>query len=215
MTSVFMSPFAVADKITFFAPASICFISAFSSRNTPVDSMTTSTSNSPQGNWEGSFSAYTLIFLPSTMRESSSELTSASKIPCTESYFSRCASICASVKSLTATISISSCFLASLITTLPIRPNPLIAILIVNSITSYDSVQVFTFWSKLIFHFFKHGVSRSLISDKDCLARSACHIGQDRSSLAFPACNGDDERHLFELFRLDADRSDPMDDIAA
>ena len=48
-----------ADRIAFFAPASICLPTSSIERNRPVHSSTTSTPNSPHGNCAGSFSAYT------------------------------------------------------------------------------------------------------------------------------------------------------------
>jgi hypothetical protein len=51
-----MFPLAGAEITTFFAPAAIC-VPAFSSVvNIPVDSITTSTPNLPQGNALGSLS---------------------------------------------------------------------------------------------------------------------------------------------------------------
>ena len=52
-------------------------------------------------------SANTLIFLPPIVMESASEVISSCNVPSTESYFSRCASVFVSVRSLTATNSIS------------------------------------------------------------------------------------------------------------
>jgi len=56
----------------------------------------------------GSRSAKALISLPSTVMLSSSYVISASRTPLTESYFSRCARVLLSVRSLTATISRSA-----------------------------------------------------------------------------------------------------------
>ena len=54
-----------------------------------------------------------------------SRSTAASRLPSTESYFSRCASVRASVMSLTATKSMSSSSSAARMMLRPIRPNPL------------------------------------------------------------------------------------------
>ena len=56
---------------------------------------------------------------------------SAFRLPRIESYLSRCASVAASVRSLTATMSMSSCAIAARMMLRPIRPNPLIPTLMV------------------------------------------------------------------------------------
>ncbi len=90
-TIVTSGSFAGAVIITFLQPASRCFDTSFLSRNFPVDSTTTSTPKSPQGNFPGSFSANIFSSLPFTTKLSFPALISPSCIPCTESYFSRCA----------------------------------------------------------------------------------------------------------------------------
>ena len=67
-TIVMSGPLAGAVMMTFFAPACRCMAAFSRSRNTPVDSMTMSMPRSPQGNWEGSRWANTLISLPSTTK---------------------------------------------------------------------------------------------------------------------------------------------------
>src|SRR3989304_2155830 len=59
-------PLVGAEITTFFAPAVICAFEASSSVNLPVHSRTVSTFRSPQGNFKGSFSENTRLFLPST-----------------------------------------------------------------------------------------------------------------------------------------------------
>ena len=88
-TTVLISPLAGADIITFLAPAERCRDVFSLSLNMPVDSITYSTPSLPQGNFEGSFSESTFIFLPSTMRLSPSALTSFGKMPKFESYLRR------------------------------------------------------------------------------------------------------------------------------
>ena len=116
-----------AEIITFFAPAVMCFPAVALSKKKPVDSITTSISKSFQGKLAGSFSAYTLTFLPFTIIALSSALISALMMPCTESYFNKCASVLLSVRSLMATISMRSSFNMIRNVTLPIRPKPFMA----------------------------------------------------------------------------------------
>jgi hypothetical protein len=107
-TIVMSSPLAGALITTFWAPAERCF-SAFSrSVNRPVDSITISAPSSFQGREAGSRSEITLRSSPSTLMASSLALISASRVPRTESYFRRWASVPASVMSLTATKSRSA-----------------------------------------------------------------------------------------------------------
>src|SRR5215831_16857626 len=56
--------FAGADIITFFAPASICFLASFASLNIPEDSSTISIFKSFQGSIDGSFSEITFSGRP-------------------------------------------------------------------------------------------------------------------------------------------------------
>ena len=51
-----VSSFPGAERITFFAPASMCALAFSLVKKIPVDSMTTSIPNSVQGNFSGSFS---------------------------------------------------------------------------------------------------------------------------------------------------------------
>jgi hypothetical protein len=94
------SPFAGAEIITLLAPAVICLLAPSLSTNLPVDSMTISTPNLPHGKVAGSFSAKIGIDFPFTFNVLPTELTSALILPCAESYFNRCASVSALVKSL-------------------------------------------------------------------------------------------------------------------
>ncbi len=80
---------AGAEMITFFAPASRCFCASSRFVNRPVDSITTSTPNSPQGSAAGSFSFSTLISAPSTLMPPSEASISPGKRPRIESYFRR------------------------------------------------------------------------------------------------------------------------------
>ena len=67
--------------------------------------------------------------LPSINNRSSPASTLAAKVPESESYFRRCASVFESVMSLTATISIAGSPSAARKILRPMRPNPLIATL--------------------------------------------------------------------------------------
>src|SRR6266545_1807973 len=124
---VMSSCFAGAEMITFLAPP-LRWSAAWSrSVNRPVDSSTTSTPRSFHGSLAGSFSARTRIEPPATVSASDSGTTSPGKRPCTESYFSRCASVFVSVMSLTATKSrsLTPIARAARTTLRPIRPKPL------------------------------------------------------------------------------------------
>ena len=101
------SSFAGAEMTTFRAPASRCLLAPARSVKRPVDSTTIWTPRSFQGRAAGSLLAKTLIVLPFTTRALSLASTVPLKAPCTESYFSRCARVRASVISFTATISIA------------------------------------------------------------------------------------------------------------
>ena len=61
-TKVKSTSLAGAEIITFFAPASICFPAEALSKKKPVHSKTTSAPIFPQVYFEGSLSAYILIF---------------------------------------------------------------------------------------------------------------------------------------------------------
>ena len=126
-TSVRSGCFAGAEMITFFAPAARCFAASSRFVNRPVDSTTTSTPSSPHGRAAGSRSEKTLKCVSPTRRPSPSTATSASRLPRTESYLKRWASVSGSVMSLTATKSMapSACSIAARMMFRPIRPNPL------------------------------------------------------------------------------------------
>ena len=126
-TIVISSPFAGAEIITFFAPPSMCFRAALASVNRPVDSSTMSTPRSRHGSRAGSFSASTLISSSSTMIDPLRTPTSPLYVRWTESYLKRCASVFVSVRSFTATKSMSPfpCSFAARTTCRPMRPKPL------------------------------------------------------------------------------------------
>ena len=98
---------AGAEMMTFFAPASRWLRASAALVKRPVDSSTMSTPRSFQGSLAGSRSASTLTDWPPTRMESPETDTSSGSVPSTVSYFSRCASVAVSVRSLAATISIS------------------------------------------------------------------------------------------------------------
>src|SRR5262249_40432400 len=92
----------------------------------PVDSKTTSTPRSFHASCAGSRSDSTLNSSPSTeMMSPPFDSTFAWRFPSTESYFSRCASVAALVRSLTATKSIFLSPSAARMMLRPMRPNPL------------------------------------------------------------------------------------------
>ena len=107
MTIVRSSFLAGAEMMTFLAPAVMWALAFSASVKRPVDSMTYSTSSDFQGSWAGSFMARTLTVRPATRMVSPSAVTSSERLPRMESYFRRCASVGASVMSLTATNSSS------------------------------------------------------------------------------------------------------------
>ncbi len=125
-TSVTSGPLAGAVMMTFFAPASMCFAAPSRAVKMPVDSNTTCTPRSFHGSCAGSFTDRTLNSSPSTEMPSAVAVTAASRFPSTESYFSRCASVLALVRSLTATKSMSVLPSAARMMLRPMRPNPLI-----------------------------------------------------------------------------------------
>ena len=94
--------------MTFLAPPSMWALAFEASVKKPVDSMTMSAPTPFQSRLAGSRSAKTLKDLPSTEIESSSKVTSPSRRPRTESYLSSVASVLLSVRSFTATISMSA-----------------------------------------------------------------------------------------------------------
>ena len=72
MTMVASSPVAGAETRTFLAPPAMCLRASSALVKRPVDSMTMSTPNSPQGRLAGSRSSNTLMDLPLTVIEFSS-----------------------------------------------------------------------------------------------------------------------------------------------
>ena len=106
-TTVMSSLEAGALMMTFFAPASRCAFALVASVKKPVDSMTTSAPRSAHGSAPGSRSASTLTGVPSTTSPSSVASTVPGYGPRIESYFRSCASVLESVRSLTATHSMS------------------------------------------------------------------------------------------------------------
>src|SRR3954463_2435854 len=119
------SPVAGAEMITFFTGPRRCFLASSAFVKRPVDSTTICAPTLSHGISPGSFSLKTLNFLPSTEIESPSARTSCFRFPRMESYFSRCASVLGSVRSLTATRSkfLSSRAVRRILR--PMRPNPL------------------------------------------------------------------------------------------
>src|SRR3954453_2839473 len=112
--------------ITFLAPASRCLAASARAVKKPVDSITTSTPSGCSPSAAGSRSESTLSGAPSTEIVSPSTPTSPGKRPRIESYLSRLASVPGSVRSLTATNSISApAAWAARKTLRPIRPKPL------------------------------------------------------------------------------------------
>src|SRR5215472_11568165 len=127
-TIVMSSPFAGAEMITFFAPASRCLLAPARSVNLPVDSMTTSTPRSAHGKLAGSRSERKVIFESPAVIVPSSADTSTSSVPSSVSYFSKWANVPMSPRSFAATISMPGAGIACTARQkfLPIRPNPLI-----------------------------------------------------------------------------------------
>ena len=118
---------AGAEMITFFAPAARCLAASSRLVKKPVDSITTSQPRSPQRQVGrialGEDLELVAVDARSSRRRAS---TSPGKRPRIESYLSRCASVSASVRSLTATMSRSapaSCAARKRLR--PIRPKPL------------------------------------------------------------------------------------------
>src|SRR4051812_8602741 len=125
-TTVTSGSVAGAEMTTFLAPASRCFAASSRFVKKPVDSSTTSAPRSPHGRAAGSRSASTWRRSPSTTIVSPSSSTVPGYGPRIESYLSRWASVFASVRSLTATKSMSAfAALAALKKLRPMRPKPL------------------------------------------------------------------------------------------
>ena len=141
ITTVGTSPLAGAEMITRPAPASRCLPALSLSVKNPVDSITTSTPRDRHGNSTGSRSASTMTSLPSTASDLSLISTLPGYFPCVESYFNRCPSVPASVRSFTATTSMRALRIAARKTSRPIRPNPLMATLIAILSTSRSNLN--------------------------------------------------------------------------
>src|ERR1022692_2745191 len=133
ITMVMSSPVAGAEMMTFLTVPFRCSLACSALVNFPVDSITTCTPRELQSSLAGSRSENTRIFLPSTVMESSVAVMSLDRLPRTESYFSRWASVLGLVRSLTATMSISLSLSAVRRTLRPMRPNPLMPTLIAMS----------------------------------------------------------------------------------
>src|SRR5436190_7743988 len=138
-------PFAGAVMTTFFAPAARCFAASSRLVKRPVDSNTTSTPRSFHGSCAGSRTDSTLNSSPSTAIVSPPASTFACRLPSTESYFSRCASVCAFVRSLTATKSMFVSPSAARMMFRPMRPNPLMP-----TLTGIDISSRQTFHSTIV-----------------------------------------------------------------
>ena len=139
-TIVFKSFPAGAEIRTFFAPARKCASDLALEQKKPVHSKTISIRISFQGRFSGFFSERITIRFPSTVIDLSSlVIICPQHPPCTLSYFSRCASIAGSVKSLIAATSIVSSSRICLNANLPILPNPLIAIFVI-----LDTLLIYT-----------------------------------------------------------------------
>src|SRR5438034_541844 len=136
-TIVMSGPLAGAVITTFFAPAATCFAAASRFVKSPVDSKTTSTPRSFHGSCAGSFTDSTVNSSPSTEMLSALASTFAFRFPSTESYFKRCASVWALVRSLTATQSMFLSPSAARMMLRPMRPNPLIPTLTAIDVSSF------------------------------------------------------------------------------
>src|SRR3954468_4047666 len=126
-TTVTSGSVAGAEMMTFLAPASRCLAASARLVKKPVDSTTTSTPRSPQGSAPGSRSASTFSGVPSTTMLSPETSTVPGYGPRIESYFTSWASVSVSVRSLTATHSMSAPLAWAARKRLrPMRPKPLI-----------------------------------------------------------------------------------------
>ena len=116
--------------MTFRAPAARCFPACSRAVKIPVDSTTISAPSRPQGSFAGSrsLSTVTRVSCPSgvvTTISFPSARTVPGRAPDTESCFSRWARVPGSVRSLTATISMSGSSWTARKMLRPILPNPL------------------------------------------------------------------------------------------
>src|ERR1022692_1512840 len=130
-TMVTSTPLPGAEISTLRAPPFRCRAAPSRLRNFPVDSITTSAPSLPQSICAGSRSDSTAMGVPSMISESGVCSTVRPSRPKVESKASRCASVPASVMSLTATTCRSVRSSASRVNTRPIRPKPLIPTLVV------------------------------------------------------------------------------------
>src|SRR5581483_1068605 len=124
-TMVTSSLVAGAEMMTFLTDPCRWALSAFASVKRPVDSTTTCAPTESQGSLAGSFSAKTLIFLPSTEMWSSPATISFFRLPRIESYLRRLARVAGLVRSFTATTSMSGLPREARNTLRPMRPKPL------------------------------------------------------------------------------------------
>src|SRR5215204_6431711 len=129
-TMVRSSPLAGALMMTFLTVPRRCLAASSRLVKRPVDSMTTSAPTSSHGICAGSFSEKTRNSSVPTRMPFSVAAMSSSRLPRTESYFKRCASVLVSVMSLTATKSMSLSPRQVRRTLRPMRPKPLIPTLI-------------------------------------------------------------------------------------
>ena len=106
-TTVRSSLVAGAEMMTFLTVVPRWALALVASVKKPVDSTTISAPTEAQSSLAGSRSAKTLIFLPSTVMESSPAEMSFLRLPRMESYLSRWARVAGVVRSLTATNSMS------------------------------------------------------------------------------------------------------------
>src|SRR6476620_9674883 len=153
---------------TFLAPAARCFAAPSRFVKSPVDSNTTSTPRSFHGSCAGSRSDSTLNSSLSTEIASLLASTFACRLPSTESYFSRCASVAAFVRSLTATKSMFLAASAARMILRPMRPNPLMPTLTdIHTLQQIEGTQI--------------KAARGLISDKGNSVVNALAEGQTRT----------------------------------
>lgn len=125
-TSVMSSFFAGAEMMTLETSPVMWALAFSASVKKPVDSMTTCAPTDAQSMFPGSRSAKILISLPSTTMPSPVASTVPGYGPSSESYLTRWASVFGSVRSLTATNSMSAPdALAARKTLRPMRPKPL------------------------------------------------------------------------------------------
>src|SRR5216684_346459 len=123
------------------APAVRCLAASSRFVNRPVDSNTTSTPRSFQGSCAGSRIDKTLKASPSTEIPSPDTSTFACKLPSTESYLSKCASVAALVRSFTATKSMFASPSAARMMLRPMRPKPLMPTLTFIDAPSNEAVD--------------------------------------------------------------------------